>query len=163
MGMRALIYGIVLLVVLPMMLLFFFHRKSDACSRNPDYCQPKQGLMEPIPSLKVPGMPLSEIMRVPCRYLGLWSRKSDEGKYNITLKDDGTYEIVTTGVRRGLWGVQGNSMVWRHEDGYGRLSIIAINPILLPTAETFVLQEPDKSFINFELLEAKQSSKCSKE
>jgi hypothetical protein len=163
MGMRALIYGIILLVVVPLTALFFLHKKSDACSRNPDYCAPKDGLMQPIPSLKVAGMPLTEIVRVPCRYLGTWSRKGDDGKFNITLNGDGTYAIVTTGTRRGLWGVQGNNMVWRHEDGYGRLSIVAINPILMPTAESFVLQEPDKSFVNFELIEAKQSTKCSKE
>jgi hypothetical protein len=156
---RVLNFGIFLFIVVIMIWVFILRPRFMAPAEAK-----KNSAIAPIPSLVIPGMPLTETVRKPCRYIGSWlTTTSKDQNFNTEFFDDGSYLAQSRHIGKGLWAVQGNNMVWLKEDGYGRLSITDFNAILLPTAESFLLEEKDKTFTKYELIELKKSSKCSKE
>ena len=101
---------------------------------------------------------------IPCHMVGVWSSRRESMMRRIELKDDGTYamESAHTGMDlpggyTGHWAVQGQNMVWRHDQSGSDLDI---NKILPHGDANFTLIEANGSQTNFELIRQVASTRC---
>jgi hypothetical protein len=163
---RVLIYGAICLIVGPMVLRLIAFRPptgGDECDmRNRATCiDKKTGLIKSIPALESAAPGGVAKPEIPCRFVGVWaSGQNGQMRYTTTLSDDGTYSMEpgpgVPGGAMGLWMVQGNSMVWRHQSGGGA----NINPIRIDTITKFTLTERNGSRTEFNLVEPIKSATC---
>lgn len=167
-SLRVILYGTALVVGLPMLVnIVFFHRikLADEYATNPSaFLDEKTGVLKPIPSLASTSSDATEA-KIPCRYVGVWSSIQAGSIHRITLKDDGRYVMAPSeyssdrsGGYTGYWAVQGNSMIWRHEQkSTGEPDI---NPILPDSDTRFTLIEENGRRTRYELIEAVRSTTC---
>lgn len=134
--------------------------KPERCAAQPETCLNKRGLLEKTPNLSVGGGKDADT-RIPCRYVGIWSSIRPGRVYRLILADDGRYSMSNAALGEkytGYWAVQGNHMVWRHDQ---RPSMsLDINAIVETSDERFVLREENGTKTRFELIERVKSSKC---
>jgi hypothetical protein len=94
----------------------------------------------------------------PCNLVGVWSSQRAGAVNRIELKDDGTYEMVGNGrTYAGLWRVEGNQMIWQHEQAPG---VRDANPMAYVTDTRFNLTEQDGQLTRFELIRSVPSTTC---
>lgn len=162
---RLLIYGLFLIFVVPVIWSYLrFDRVMAvrACEENPNAClDPDTGILRSKKSVQ--GGESGE-SHIPCRMVGVWSSRQDSIMYRIELKDDGSYVIEPnqkgSGDPRGYtgrWAVQGQNMVWRHDQYVGDLDV---NPILPESDTRFTLIEGNGRRTNYELIRAVSSERC---
>jgi hypothetical protein len=161
--MRVLLCGAALLIIAPMVWMIYFRDKADPCVRDPARCPPRHSAMEPVAALKIPGQPLTEYVRIPCAFVGTWVSTGDNGTYKLDLNENGTYATHLSHPGHGLWGVQGNTMLWHIEDDSGKIVRVDTEPISLASADRFLLQEANRSFAIYEFLDPRPRTRCSKE
>jgi hypothetical protein len=158
----------VLLILLLLPALWLYNRpRPPKCPGDPDRCPAAvAGVVQPIATLVRPGVPNSDKTRLPCNMIGVWMSTKYRVPTKVTLMDDGSYIAQAANrpgapLTRGLWAVQGNTMIWLHAtSGYQSGNRPDINPIVLPSDGKFVLEEMDGSFTPFELIEAVKSTHC---
>ena len=162
---RTMIYGLVLVFVVPVIWNYVkFHRATkETCADDPKLClDSKSGILKPEKSAQ--GV-ATESTTIPCGMVGVWSsRQRGKNMRRIELKDDGTYAMepsvvgadIATGYT-GHWAVQGEKMIWRHNQGPSDLDV---NPIVPESASRFTLIEENGSRTNYELIRAVQSKIC---
>jgi len=104
---------------------------------------------------------------LPCRFIGVWSSSRSGAVYQITLTDDGRFatgpirnSAGVTRVLTGSWEVQGDKVVWRHDDNEDGAP--DINPIRQERDGAFTLIEENGEHSKFELLERIESSLCAR-
>ena len=164
---RVLVYGALLAMVVPAVqdyLAFRRDRVRDACTDDAREClDPKTGLLMPV-AASASADTGKAVSVVPCRYVGVWSSRQGALMHRIELKDNGRYamdgNVAGAGNPSGYtghWAVQGTSMVWRHEQGSGKLDI---NPILPRNDTAFALIEGDGRRTEYELIRAVPSTHC---
>jgi hypothetical protein len=167
MGVKATLFGLALLIILPLLAwLVFFPPKPNPCAKDPASCVANWDALQPYPELKVAGQPLTQTIRIPCAFVGTWVSKGEFGTYKLDLYENGTYTNYMSRPAHGLWGVQGNSMIWRHLDGNwhgGRPALYEHTAILLPTKDRFVLEEMNRSFTAFDLIGPRPRTRCTNE
>lgn len=161
-AMRIFVYGTLLVIVLPMLpplVVFLQEQAAEECAMTA-CLNPENGLLEGMPSLVTAGARPA----VPCQYVGLWkSTGQDRRSLRIILKDDGTYTTQPDGgysanVYTGYWMVQGDKMVWRHNQGPYR--DLDINQILPQDETHFELIEQNGWHTRFNLIEKMSSKTC---
>lgn len=163
-ALRMLVYGLFLIFVVPPIWSYVrFDRamREQACAEDPKAClNPDSGLLKDGRS----GQAGEVASTIPCHMVGVWSSRHGGLMYRIELKDDGTYamepNVAGVGSRSGYtghWAVQGNNMVWRHDQGGSDLDV---NPILPESDTRFALIEGNGSRTNFERVRAVASEVC---
>jgi hypothetical protein len=163
-ALRLLIYGLCLIFVVPALwsyLRFDRAMRERACAENPNAClDPTSGILKGGAPTQTGGGDSA----IPCRMVGVWSSRHGSLMHRIELKDDGTYAMEPNhlGIGNpsgytGHWAVQGENMVWRHDQGPGELDVNPIQPV---SDTRFTLVEGNGSRTNFELIHAVPSTRC---
>ncbi len=164
---RVLVYGVLLALAVPAVsgwLEFRRGRALVACSEDARDClDPKTGLLNKARDPAADGLAKAG-STIPCRFVGVWSSRQGSLMHRIELKDDGRYVMDASVVRvgnpagyTGHWAVQGDAMVWRHEQGAGALDI---NPIVPRDGKAFTLIEGNGRRTEYELIRAVTSGRC---
>ncbi|MGP1665358.1 MAG: hypothetical protein ACTS5I_05485, partial [Rhodanobacter sp.] len=161
---RLLVYGLCLIFVVPAIWsysLFSLAMLGRACDEDPKAClDPNTGILKAQRSRGAAGGRSS----IPCRMVGVWSSRQGGLMHRVELKDDGTYAMEPNefgvGNRNGYtghWAVQGQNMVWRHNQGSGGLDE---NPILAESDTRFTLIDGNGRRTKFELIRPVPSKRC---
>lgn len=162
---RLFIYGLVVIFVAPAgySYLKFRHVQAGfACEDDAKAClDPETGILKPH---KNASGATNEEAFIPCRMIGVWSSRQGSQVRRIELKDDGTYfmepSLLGTDYASGYtgyWAMQGQSMVWRHNQGNKELDV---DKILSASDTSFTLLEGNGKHTEFELIRAVSSSRC---
>lgn len=164
---RIILYSVAAAIVLPIALRYFLLKKYEmvsACMEKPSAClNESTGILKGSDSLAKGESGSKGEPHIPCRYVGIWSSNQPGNVFRVTLNDDGTYAMApaeqTLGASyTGYWAVQGNSMIWRHnQNNTGELDVNLINQI---NDTRFTLTEQNGSQTRYDLIESMQSSKC---
>ncbi len=154
-GFRVAIYVIVAIVLAPFVLQFVaFHLFTSAgqCVESPLRCKEDPPWWLALARKAKPEAP------PPCKLVGMWSSQRSGQVNHIELKDDATYEMKV-GSRRytGLWRVEGENMVWQHEQAPGARDV---NPIKYEGDARFNLTGQNGQITRFELIRKVASGKC---
>ncbi|MFN7571103.1 MAG: Kelch repeat-containing protein [Betaproteobacteria bacterium] len=164
-ALRLAIYGVGALFVANWIRSFVqFERATSerACSDDARSClDPRTGILKPAP-LSQGGT--AAATTIPCAMVGLWAARHGSTVRRIELRDDGTYEMFPNQMRSatetgytGFWAVQGQTMIWRHQQGSNDLDI---NPMQIDGTDRFTLTEGNGSRTRFELIRATPSTRC---
>lgn len=170
-SLRVILYGTALVISLPLLgNILFFNRmeRAEEYATNPAaFLNPSSGILKPIPALAEKSRDAKEA-KIPCRFVGVWSAIRGASVHRITLKGDGRYEMAADEYSSdrnsrytGYWAVQGNNMIWRHE----QLNTTQpdINPILPESESAFTLIEENGRRTRYERIKPIVSSACSPE
>lgn len=166
-GARAILYGLFLIVTVPMLAYYLQFKRivaAQACADNPATCLDKEtGILPSVPALEKTHTGTTSLPTLPCRYVGVWSSRQGQRMHRITLKDDGSYsmdpnEYFGGNGYTGFWAVQNNHMIWRHKTG--DTGEPDINPILPESDTRFVLVEMNGTRTQYELIHAVKSKRC---
>ena len=154
-GFRIVIYVLIAVVIAPFALQFAaFHLFTSAreCAESPLRCESDPPWWVALARKAKPaGAP-------PCKLVGIWSSRRGSTVNRIELKDDGSYAMAVGGRRyAGLWRVEGDKMVWQHEQAPG---VRDVNPMEFLTDTRFNLTEEGGEVTRFELIRAVPSDKC---
>lgn len=159
--MRFVVYGVLLVVAIPTLppLLFGLRTQfAEDCAITA--CRDtKSGLLKSVPTLEKDGA----LPSVPCEFVGKWQAVGQNlHKERYILNDDGTYSTqpaVSGGhTYTGYWMVQGDSMVWKHNESYSNEP--DINPILSHSETGFELLEMNGWHTHFKLIDKINSKRC---
>jgi hypothetical protein len=139
--------------------------EADLCKVDPRACvDSRTGMIPSVPKLEGSG-PTHTPPQIPCRFVGVWSTVQRGAMFRITLMDDGRFRMdrnVTDAAGRrhheGFWMVQSGHFVWRYPESAHEPP--DINRIVSETATSFALFELDGQVSKFDLLDRRQSSRC---
>jgi hypothetical protein len=154
-GFRVVIYLIIAVILAPFVLQFVpFHLATSSveCLDSPLRCKSDPPWWVALARKAKPQAP------PPCKLVGVWSSQRAGAVNRIELKDDGTYEMGGNGrTYSGLWRVEGNQMIWQHEQAPG---VRDANPMAYVTDTRFNLTEQDGQLTRFELIRSVPSTTC---
>lgn len=169
-NLRILIYGLMALFVAPALLSYLaFNRDINdpelLCMDDVKACLNGGSQPGNSPGLLKSTEGRSTESTIPCSHVGVWSSRRGNQMHRITLKDDGTYrmEANESGAGghagyTGHWAVQGQAMVWRHNEAPG--VGLDVNPMRQIDSDHFILTEENGMSTKYELIRRVPSTTC---
>lgn len=125
------------------------------------------GLLIGLGTLWIRGRTPGTVSATPCKMVGVWSSRQGQAMRRIELKDDGSYAMEPSqlgndrsGGYTGRWAVQGDKMIWHHDQGVAYGLGDETNPILRDSDTRFTLIEGNGSRTVYELIRAVPSQHC---
>lgn len=166
---RFIVYGVAIIICVSLLSNIMRAKRMEAaheCDNQPKNClDAKTGILKPVPGSNGETSENSQETSIPCRFVGVWSSIRPGFVLRIKLRDNGQYIAAPNesgvGDRQGytgFWAVQGNKMIWRHQQG--NTSDADVNSIVNESDSTFTLIEMNGQRTRFEMIEATKSHIC---
>jgi hypothetical protein len=162
-GVRVLVYGILLVVVvLPNLSAYWRLRTADVedgCRLRPTAClDPSTGLLAK--QSAVPERSGLATPRIPCPFVGGWVTRRGNSEFRVDLHADGRYLMHGSSVSddEGHWAVQGKYMLWRSTKH--QVAEMDINRIISNDGQHFELIEANGLHSHFDRQADLPTDKC---